>query len=208
MRIIECEQGTPEWYAARAGIPTSSKFDCILTPTGKASTQAKGYRLKLLAEWLIGHEPEGFQSDWMARGKEIEAEARAWWEMETGETVTQVGFCLHDDGRYGCSPDGLFADCGIEIKCPAPHTHVGYLLGGKLPNDYIPQVQGSMLVTGMAAWHFVSYHPDLPPLRVRVERDEQYIASLTDALDKFVADLEHDKQALLERGFNPMERAA
>jgi len=208
MRIIECEQGTPEWRSARLAIPTASKFGNILTPTGKASTQAAGYRLKLLAEWLMGQPAEERVTEWMERGAQMESEARAWWEMETGETVTQVGFCLHDDGHYGCSPDGLFADCGIEIKCPAPHTHVGYLLGGKLPNDYIPQVQGSMLVTGMAAWHFVSYHPDMPPLRVRVERDEKYLASLADALGQFVHDLARDKRALLERGFNPMDKAA
>ena len=29
--IIDCEQGTPEWFAARAGIPTASEFSTVLS---------------------------------------------------------------------------------------------------------------------------------------------------------------------------------
>lgn len=31
MQIIECEQGTPEWFEARAGIPTASEFSTVMS---------------------------------------------------------------------------------------------------------------------------------------------------------------------------------
>ena len=40
MKVIQCTQGTPDWFEARRGIPTASRFDMILTPkTGKPSAQ-------------------------------------------------------------------------------------------------------------------------------------------------------------------------
>ena len=30
IQIVDCEQGTPEWYAARLGIPTASEFKTII----------------------------------------------------------------------------------------------------------------------------------------------------------------------------------
>ncbi len=56
MKIIQCEQGTPEWFQARLGIPTCSRLDEVLTPkTLKLSTPAGKYRNQLLAEWLVGY---------------------------------------------------------------------------------------------------------------------------------------------------------
>ena len=52
MIIHPAEQGTPEWTQARLGIPTSSNFDRIVTPGGKATTGDRriNYMRKLLAE--------------------------------------------------------------------------------------------------------------------------------------------------------------
>lgn len=200
--VTDIQQGTPEWRAARAGIATASEFAKLLTSTGKPSTQATTYMHKLLADWLIG-EPSGPEAtDWMLRGIEMEAEARAWYEMQTDADVQQVGIVYRDESRMvACSPDGLVGDeGGVEIKCPAPHTHVGYLLAGKLPSDYVGQVQGSMYVTGRAWWHFVSYHPDIDPLLIRVERDEAYIESLDKAVRAFVARLLEAREELTRRG--------
>ena len=32
MRIIDCIQGSPQWFKAREGIPTASMFKKIITP--------------------------------------------------------------------------------------------------------------------------------------------------------------------------------
>jgi len=43
MRIIECEQGTPEWLQARLGVPSASSYAKLVTTTGKSSAQAEAY---------------------------------------------------------------------------------------------------------------------------------------------------------------------
>ena len=111
-----------------------------------------------------------------------------------------VGLCYLDEHRnFSCSPDGLVGeDGGLEIKCPLIHTHVEYLLDGKLPTKYVQQVQGSMLISGRKWWDFMSYYPGLKPLVVRVERDEKFIAKLKDELNKFCFELKAIVQKLKE----------
>ena len=207
MIILDCEQRSEEWHAARRGIPTASNFGCILTPTGKPSTQAEGYMLKLLAAWATGKTEDAYQNAWMERGSEIEAEARDWYEFHSDADVQQVGLVYRDETRLvACSPDGLVPDGGFECKCPAGSTQVGYLLDGRLPMKYIPQVQGSMYVTGRKWWDFLSYHPDFTKqLLIRVERDEQYIGLLHAALTKFVAKMIEKQKALAAKGVRQLE---
>ena len=195
MRIITAEQRSPEWFAARLGVPSASQFGKIVTPTGKRSTQADGYINKLVAEILTGKSDQQEPNEAMARGTELEPEARAYYEL-IGGTVEEVGFCLHDDG-FGCSPDGLVGDTGLlEIKCPLAHTHVEYLREGVLPGLYVPQVQGQLLVTGREWCDFLSYHPDMKPLLIRVERDEKFIQTLHDALLEIVSEIKKCVQQL------------
>lgn len=188
MKIINCEQGTPEWYAARCGIPTSSCFDKLLCIDGKASKQATKYLYQLAGETIIGVMPESYQNEAMLRGKIMEAEARELYCLITGEEVQEVGFCLADG--YGASPDGLVGDKGLlEIKCPNLATHVGYLIDNKLPADYFQQVQGQLFVTGREWCDFMSYYPGLKPLLIHVKRDEKFIKALRIELEVFCAEL-------------------
>jgi len=187
MRVFECEQGSAEWFAARLGIPSASMYDKIVTAKGDWSTQANGYINQLVAEELTGERVPIFQNQWMLRGVELEPEARNLYIQTNQVKVHEMGFILHDDIDTGCSPDGLIGrDGGLEIKCPAPATHVEYLRGGKLPNRYKQQVMGCLWVTDRQWWDFMSYHPDMKPLIVRVERDEEYIASLAKHVTKAV----------------------
>lgn len=189
MRIIECTQGTPEWFEARRGIPTASNFKRILTPkTGKLSASAQDYIYELIAErYHLGAMDELATPATVAmqNGTIMEPEARRWYELEAKAKVEQVGFIVTDDGRFGCSPDGLVGDGGgLELKCPMGKTHLGYLHAGELPDDYKAQVHGCMIVTGRQWWDFMSYAPGLPAFRIRAERDD-YTALLADALDAF-----------------------
>lgn len=207
----DLEQRSPEWFAARLGIPTASRFDSIITPVnGDLSKQSDGYLRELLAEWLSGQSAESYSSGWMARGQEVEQEARDFYAFERGLAVAQVGFVYADGSRsLGCSPDGLIDGDGmIEIKCPKPSTQIGYLLAGGLPPDYRPQVFGSLLITGRRWCDFLAYCPGLPPILVRVERDEIYIAKMRSALDQFIARLVAGKQELINKGYKPEQSNA
>jgi len=190
MIILDCEQMDLEWWQAHVGTPSASNFSKILTPTGKSSASAKDYMYQLAGEILTGKKTETYHNAVMQRGIEMEAEARTLYELMFDCEVQQVGLIYPDEQKkYCCSPDGIVDDRGIEIKCPLIHTHVGYLLSGKLPTIYVPQVQGSMLITGFKRWDFMSYFPGLKPLIVKVERDDKYCNLLAKELDKFIDEL-------------------
>jgi predicted phage-related endonuclease len=185
-------QGSPEWNAARLGIPTASGFDKIITMKGEPSKQALKYMYQLAAERITGVKEETYLNATMQRGIDMEAEARAMYELMTGNEVSVAGVCYPDDKKlYGCSPDGLIGkDGAIEIKCPTSAVHVGYLLDGGLPTEYFQQVQGQLLVTGRKYVDFFSFYPGIKPLLVRVERDEKFIKALMVELEIFCKELD------------------
>lgn len=204
--LVEVEQRSDEWQKLRVGIPTASCFDKIITPaTGKASTSAAGYRRELLAEWITGQPASVKESGWMQRGTELEPEARAFYEFEADAEVTEAGFVFLDERRLiGGSPDGFIGEDGLlEIKVPSPGVHVSYLIDAKLPTAYIPQVQGCLWVTGRQWCDFISYHPEIEPLIVRVNRDESYIAKMAVLVEAFVEAMIAERETLKAKGISP-----
>ena len=191
MLVSNFEQGSNEWLQSRLGKPTASNFGKLITPTGKPSTSAEGYINDLIAQKITGELPEFYTNAAMERGNELEPAAKALYEFINDVEVAEVGLCLHDTLDCGASPDGLIGvDGGIEIKCPLPHTHISYLRGGCIPAKYIPQVQGCLWITGREWWDFMSYHPAMEDLIVRVYRDETYIKALADAVTRAVEIIE------------------
>lgn len=83
MKTHDVKQGTPEWLNIRAGIPTASSFDRIVTPGGKPSKSAEPYMLTLLAERIMGHPVREHISFWMERGSQMEADAVGFYEFQT-----------------------------------------------------------------------------------------------------------------------------
>lgn len=187
MKIINVEQGSQEWVQARLGIPTASRFDRIVTPTGQLSKSATDYMYELIAESIIGQPCENGKSQFMERGTELEDEAVALYEFEKNINVKRVGFCLTDDGLVGCSPDGLIGeDGGLEIKSPAAKNQIGYVLNDQsFYPKYKPQVQGNLYVAEREWWDLLSFNPVLPSPIVRIYRDEEYIGKLEQALAEF-----------------------
>jgi len=199
MKTIDCIQGSEEWHKARLGIPTASRFDSIITPTGKPSKQADKYVDELIAEWLAGQPLDmGEITHWMQIGIDSEQQAREQFAFITDKDVECVGFCLEDQERYGASPDGLISqDEGLEIKCVKPSTLVSYYRDG-FPKKYTPQIQANMLVTERHKWHFIAYNSMMKPFRCIVERDDKYIDEMTKLLNDFLGKLEDEKEKLKE----------
>lgn len=172
MKIIACEQRSPEWIAARLGRLTSSVIaEALSTIKSGESAGRRNTRIRLVLERLTGKSQEnGFTSPDMDRGIQLEQEASDAYEVRTGILVESVGFIAHDTLMAGCSPDGLTEDGLIEMKCPKAATHLDYLRGG-LPGEYLKQITHSLWLTGKAWGDFVSYHPDYPEhLQLKVTR--------------------------------------
>lgn len=186
-------QGSPEWYTARLGMATASRFSDVLAKikTGEAAAR-KNYRAQLICERLTGVPADSFTSSAMQWGIDTEPTAREAYEAQTGELVEQVGFIRLPDLMAGCSPDGLIgSDGGVEIKCPNTATHIDTLLKG-MPAEHLPQIHGAMWITGRQWWDFVSFDPRLPErLQLyiqRVKRDDAYIKTLEAEVKAFLAE--------------------
>jgi len=189
--IDNIEQGSLEWFKLKAGKPSASSFDKIVTTKGEPSKSRKSYLYKLAGEKVTGFRSEGFQSDAMLHGIETEQEAVNMYELQTGVECEKVGVVYKDEERkFLCSPDRIVGDGILEVKCPQIATHVEYLLGNKLPTKYFQQVQGQLFITGAEWCDFMSYYQGLKPLIVRVTRDETFISALNSELNRFCFELD------------------
>lgn len=190
MKIFTMPQYSPEWWRVRCGIPTASEFDRIITPKTEEPSKGFGKYINDLIADRVNPEAPFFtnrsgHTQAMRNGIDFEPDARRFYSAERDVDVKQVGFCLSDDGRFGCSPDGVVGESGIlELKCPEAPTQVGYLRGGTLPDAYRAQVHGQLIVTERKWVDFLSYCPSLDPLLIRVEPDE-YTEKLRLALEAF-----------------------
>jgi YqaJ-like viral recombinase domain len=201
MKIHDVEQNSVDWQILRSGKVTASEMDSLVTPLGRVKTGdgPRTYLMKKVAEmWLGGPLPSLNVWD-MEQGQILEEWARPAFTLETGLEVQQVGFITSDDGRVGCSPDGLVGtDCGLEIKCPHVETHIRYLLDGVVPPDYVIQVQASLFVTRFPKWIFYSYRRRMPPLMLEVAPDPKIQDAIRASLEWFIPELDKAMARLAE----------
>lgn len=191
------EQRTDAWLSERAGKVTASRIADVMAKTrsGYGAGRAN-YMADLVAERLTGEPKQGFMNGAMQWGIDTEPQARAMYELETGFSVVEKGFCPHPTiPMTGASPDGLVGDNGlVEIKCPNTATHIATLRGGAIDRKYILQMHWQMMCIGREWCDFVSFDPRLPPemqmLIQRVELDAELAAEITEEVTKFLAELD------------------
>ncbi len=186
MRIIECEQNSPEWYAARLGIPTASMFATVMANGrgGNESVTRKTYMLKLAGEIITGEPMDNYSNGHMERGKAMEDEARDLYSFKTDTEPQRVGFVVN--GQKGCSPDSLIEASGmLEVKTKLAHLTIECLLRNEFPPEHKAQCQGALWVAEREWVDIVVYWPKLPLFVRRAHRDDEYIKKLADAVDQF-----------------------
>ena len=190
MKIITCDQGTPDWFAARMGMPTASEFSTVLASgkDGGASKTRKTYMHKLAGEILTGQPMEGYSNAHMERGHAMEEEARNFYSLMNGVDPERVGFIINGD--KGCSPDSLIGNAGmLEVKTKLPHLLIETLLADKFPAEHKAQCQGALWVAEREWIDIAVYWPKLPLFVKRAYRDETYIADLEAAVKQFNSEL-------------------
>jgi hypothetical protein len=225
MKIYDCEQGTPEWHALHMGRPSASEFHRIVQPGGEARFKKDGtpyksskgelaegrwtYAFELAAQRLLGETKDPIDGlKWVDRGKMLENPAIAHYEFVRGRSTAKVGFITPDHGRWGCSPDRLVVGkdgdplVGLEIKCPGSVKHLEYFING-VTAAYRCQIQGSLMTTGFEFWDFQSYHPQLPEVLLRFERDEEFIDKLEAGLNQFCDEVDFVVAKIKDAGYVP-----
>jgi hypothetical protein len=197
MKHYDCEQYSEDWKRLRLGIPTASNFHLLMTPGGKPTSpdnkERRQYLYRLVAERILQTSiPDRFAGNqFTEHGHEREdAAAELFQKTVKGRSLMPGGFMTTDDGRIGCSLDRIIGEYeAVEIKAPAPWTHIGYMVDG--PGDrYRPQVQGQLLISGFKWCHFWSYHPSFAPVHIVTAPNERYSAVLRIQLDLFLDELD------------------
>ena len=212
MILETATQRDADWYAARIGKATASRFKDAIATKKQTEKQRKDnlpgdpmqaqldYMTELVVERLTGQRVQKFVTAAMQWG-DHEPAARAAYERHTGISVEETGFIAHDTLLAGCSPDGLVDWDGlIEIKCPYnTANHIETLLRG-MPDEHRAQVQGQMWITGRQWCDFVSYDPRMPePLQLhiqRINRDPGFIADLEARITIFLQQVGTQVEAL------------
>lgn len=200
-------QRTEQWHADRLGKVTASRISDVMAKgrSGAPSATRANYLAELVSERLTGVPYQGFQSAVMQRGTEEEDNAIRLYAFMRDADVVEVGFIPHPTiSDAGASPDRLVGADGLaEFKCPNTATHIKTLRGGKIDRTYRLQMQWQMECTGRAWCDFVSYDPRLPPemaLHVeRVERDDEEVAEVREAVTAFLAEVSEAVADLRDR---------
>ena len=203
------QQGSLDWLRERLGKFTGSKIaDLMGKGKGKEpfSQTALKYIYQVVAErnldtdkvdddiefqqYLYYNNPSSRYMEW---GHTQETNARALYEISTGNTVFEVDSIAHPTiGTFAASPDGYIV-CDesrgvLEIKCPAPATYIQYtqITDGEslkaINPTYYYQVMSEMAVTGAQWCDFVVYCPwlaDKVNLHiVHIERNDDAIKAI------------------------------
>ena len=184
MIVHDTEQGSEAWFALRAGRPTASCFDKLITSTGETSKSLSGYAITLAGELYAGKPLDAWEGNaYTERGKLLEEEARKMYAFLHDVEPVKVGFVTDDSMLYGCSPDSFVGDDGmLEIKCLKAENHIKAILyyrkHKKCQPDYVQQTQGQLMVCERQWCDLFFYHPDLPRLTIRQYPDNEIKYSL------------------------------
>lgn len=196
MSARDLPQGSAEWLAARIGKVTASRVADVIAKTKSGPSASRdAYLGELVAERMTGQQYESFSNADMQRGNDLEPIARAAYEIHSDVMVEQVGLVMHPTiADTGASPDGLvLADGLVEIKCPRTHVHIDYMLKGKPPSKYVPQMAWQCACTGRVWCDFASFDPRMPEelqlFVVRYTPDPAYLRELEAEVSVFLAEV-------------------
>lgn len=178
--ILPGHQHSPEWYAAKAGRITGTRFASAMAKPDTAAYQ--NLVIDLAWERVFGPDDpaDRFVSKAMQNGIECEPEAFDWYAFTTDYTCRQAMFVVHGVHDFiGVSPDLLVNQDGLaQVKCPERRAHLEVIQKNRLPAQYRWQVHGEIWTCDRDWSDFVSYHPALRGAVIRVDRDEKLIAEL------------------------------
>jgi len=198
------KQQGDSWLRQKCGRISGSGMGAATSylKNGNESADRRNYRLELIAARLTGLTPNHFVTPGMQWGIEQEENAVLMYESLFGVMAEPCGFFVHPQHDFsGASPDRLIGSDGLlECKAPETTTHLQWVIEGKVPEKYMPQLQWEMACTGREWADFLSFDPRIQDDNLRffyrrVERDEALIAKYTDEVLK----LEEEINAFMQQ---------
>ena len=198
--LREIKQVSPEWFAARLGVITSTGAAKVC---GSKVVRAT-YMKQIIAEIITGEAKGQISAKPLEHGIMNEPRARATYRMELearfeaiGEPIenaiiTELPFVFKDDTmRVGTSLDGVLLglDATLEIKCPwNSEHHIEIVESAKIKKEYEFQTQHHAYVMDADCIHFGSFDPRFRKKKLVVKeipRNEVFMNLFDDSYAEF-----------------------
>ena len=178
-------QGSEKWFEIKIGKFSASTCADLLM--AKSTAGYKSLIDRIIEERMTGlpTESRSFKGNqFTERGTEMEPLAAEDYELRNFAELKLIGVIELDDWVL-CSPDRLIGDNGLyQAKCPIFNTQREYLKTQKVPGNYYKQMQFELYVAYREYNIFNSFHPYLPAVDIRLERDEEMIATIARRLEE------------------------
>jgi hypothetical protein len=199
-------QRTTEWYDARLGKFTASRFSELMAkPAVKSSKWSKSsinYIQDLALQLFLKKSSSRSDNDATRWGMRNEEKALTEFSNASGFIIKESGFLLHPEfPEVGATPDAIIIENDhsneiilAQVKCPySQKNHLKYsskildaMTLKKYKSAYHWQIQGEIWVAGASHSYFVSFDPRQNGRQrlhfVKIERDQKAI----DALESFI----------------------
>lgn len=191
MIVMDLDQGSEAWLAFRATRRMASESAALLRVSPWYPSNA----------WELWEVKSGRAevrvTPAMARGVELEATARALYEIQQRELM--VPYTVDGDGGYAASLDGLSFDGDriLEIKCPwkgSASDLWARAARGQVPPHYQVQVQHQLMASAAALADYGVYAWDTHSLTIiEIKPDVGMQARIRAAWDAFWPDYIADR---------------
>lgn len=178
----KAEDDRETWLEGRLGRVTASVIHDIAV--GGRSTH-----LRILGDMLNGSKFKGNDSTRRGHVREDYLVAYAAEFIDPTIIANRVLFVHPENERIGATPDGLGADCGVEVKSLDFGADAD-----EVPGEHYDQMQLGMYVTGRPRWLYIREvmgedgEPTLDdPTWKWIERDDRRIEFLVREAERFLA---------------------
>jgi putative phage-type endonuclease len=203
MKIHNVEQRSEEWHELRINrITASDGYPLFVGGVGLVTI----INNKLAKKYSSGsNEEEEFINNDMARGIELEEQAREVYLLDnSNDKIEEVGFVEYNE-YVGCSPDGFLNDNQlIEIKCPNDFNYFELLTISqeelenkikKTKKNYYYQIQMNLLICEKESCKLMFYNPNFKKnyIIIEIKKDEKVFEKLLENF-KLAEDLFKEKE--------------
>ena len=191
MKILNLEQGSPEWKAEKVGTLSGSNLKHIM---GTKAAYEK-FKNEIIAEKITGRREDIRNTDKMQRGTDEEQFTRTEYIKKTGIKIKEYGLCVSEEIEgLVVSPDGLEKGMkhAVEFKNPDTKKHIEYIREGTGIKDYKWQiVDYYIVITTLKTLDFVTYDS-------RIELDSLRMHITKTTREDFKEDIEKAKAKIIQ----------
>ncbi|MGM8975647.1 lambda-exonuclease family protein [Campylobacter jejuni] len=182
-KIIDLEQGSPEWLEFRKGKITASIVSSCINEKGKFLSKNK-------AKEVIQGISKPYVNEAMMKGQKYEPLIRAKMEFLTGRDIKPVVIQSLENELFMASLDGMDGSGEIyEFKFSSNNAEYEQVLKFKKPSPkYYAQVQFQMFVGGFEKCVFAVMNENEDLVYCTVKRDEEYQNFMLKGIDEFIFD--------------------